>query len=165
MALTRAYAFRSVDGEALPLYSDENVLPGVLFEYEIGHRDASDDGAGARQADAKAATDRWAERCKLAGLGYVADEQRQLSAVALRSAAAARCAPPPARRTTATRRGGGDRFVPRAVREREKCGAGRSAARDVRCGCGRRKRWYCTRCRAWLPSVAPPAARLRSAST
>ena len=82
VALTRAYAFRSIDGEALPLYSDENVLPGVLFEYEICHRDASDDGAGARQADAKAATDRWAERCKLAGIGFVADEQRQLSAVA-----------------------------------------------------------------------------------
>ena len=159
VALTRAYAFRSVDGDALPLYSDENVLPGVLFEYEICHRDASDDDAGARQADAKAATDRWAERCKLAGIGFVADEQRQLSAVAppLGGGGEACTATGAADDADGGAAAAIDLYL--AQCESGSMGAALAAAPREACrGCGRRKRWYCARCRAWLPSIAPPAA-------
>ena len=99
------------------------------------------------------ATDRWASRCSSAGLGYLLEARSQ----------AVHRAPSPQGQDGETdpshdgqdHGGAIDAYLQRTEPLFE-----RSFAAAPRCpcpGCGRTRRWWCSRCVRWLPPCKPPA--------
>lgn len=191
VSLARAYAMSGTGSgadSALAMYG-ETEGPRVLLEYHVTPpRDMSPasvearatleiagdhgKGAGSIMAHSSSATatasERWGDRCRMAGMGYLVAEQALMQRalpqpIAIGAgagdgvtgrydgSASSQCLGHPDDDAVGAAI---DRYIERTRPLFDATFA--RAPRHACASCGRRKRWFCCHCLAWLPPVAAP---------